>query len=204
MNAFDLDQLAAALDEDVLVGVDHHLGQAGVAQQRLDRPVAEDVVRDLLEIAGAVGRRHRDVGVGDGRLEGEPHLLLELGLRHVGVVQLGAEGLDEPLVHDPLEVLERVRLGPARFLASAAATPPRGRVPEYRWRPVTRCRLLGHTATGSGQAICEAHVMPSSGGAGSRWASGWMGGLVGLAGSATLSATLFEKSTRALELGWLG
>ena len=62
----------------------------GVAQQGLDRAVAEDVVGDLLRDARAVRRRHRDVGVGDRRLEREPDLLLELGLRHVGVVQLRA------------------------------------------------------------------------------------------------------------------
>ena len=39
-----LDELAAALDVDVVEGVDHDLGEVAVAQQRLQRSVAEDVV----------------------------------------------------------------------------------------------------------------------------------------------------------------
>ena len=42
----------------------------------------------------------RLVGVGERRLQREAHLLLELGLRHVGVVELRAERLDELGVHD--------------------------------------------------------------------------------------------------------
>ena len=39
--------LAVALDVDVVVAVDHDLGDGVVAQQRLERAVAEDVVGDL-------------------------------------------------------------------------------------------------------------------------------------------------------------
>src|SRR4029078_11297620 len=39
--------LAVPLDVDTVVVVDHHLGHGVVAQQRLERPVAEDVVGDL-------------------------------------------------------------------------------------------------------------------------------------------------------------
>ena len=106
-----LDQLAAALDVDAVEGVDHDFGQVGVAQQRLERAVAEDVVRDLLGDAGPVDRGHRLVGVGQRGLQRDVHLLLELGLRHVGVVELGAQRLDELGVHDLLERRERVAAG---------------------------------------------------------------------------------------------
>ena len=170
-----LDQLAAPLDVDGVERVDHDLGEARVAQQGLDRAVAEDVVRDLLRDARAVGRRHRGVGVGDGRLERQPDLLLELGLRHVGVVQLRAERLDQSLVHRALEVLEGVGLGAGALLVLGvghAALHGRGRRPGGSGRTLVG---FGRTAACGGEAVGEAHVMPSSGGVGSRWASGSMG-----------------------------
>ena len=89
--------------------------EVGVAQERLERPVAEDVVGDLLRDPGAVGTGHDDVGRGDGALQGEADVALQLALRHVDVVELGAERRDELGVHDALDVLERVA-----GLASAA------------------------------------------------------------------------------------
>ena len=49
-------ELAVALDEDPVEVVDHDLGHGVVAEQRLERPVAEDVVGDLADDAGAAPR----------------------------------------------------------------------------------------------------------------------------------------------------
>ena len=38
---------AVAFDVELVVPVDHHLGDARVPEKRLQRPVAEDVIRDL-------------------------------------------------------------------------------------------------------------------------------------------------------------
>jgi hypothetical protein len=42
-------ELAAALDVDPVERIDHDLGDGVVAEQRLQRPVAEDVVGDLAD-----------------------------------------------------------------------------------------------------------------------------------------------------------
>ena len=47
--------LAAALDVDLARAVDHDFGDALVAQQRLERTEADDLVGDLLEHARALG-----------------------------------------------------------------------------------------------------------------------------------------------------
>ncbi len=39
---------ALALDVDLLVGVDQNVGDAGILQQRLERPEAEDFVQDFV------------------------------------------------------------------------------------------------------------------------------------------------------------
>ena len=81
--ALDPLQPAAALDPDVVVTVDHDLGEVGVAQERLDRAVAEDVVGDLLGDPGAVRRGEDDVLVLHGVLEGAADHPLELALGQV-------------------------------------------------------------------------------------------------------------------------
>ena len=77
--------LAAALDVDVVRAVDHDLGDGVVAQERLERAVAEDVVGDLARDLGAL-------------LAGQRRLVEREGLRHrladalgeLAVVGLGA------------------------------------------------------------------------------------------------------------------
>ena len=47
-------ELAVALDVDLVERVDHHFCHGVVAQERLQRPVAEDVVGDVADdLAGA-------------------------------------------------------------------------------------------------------------------------------------------------------
>ena len=55
-------QLAGALDVDPVVRVDHDLGHGVVAQERLERAVAEDVVGDLAdELPPLLARERRAV-----------------------------------------------------------------------------------------------------------------------------------------------
>ena len=77
---------------------------------------------------GAVGGGHRLLGVGDRTLQGDAHLLLELAVRHVHVVELRPEGLDELGVHHALEVEEGVGRRLA-FLRAAAAVATAGTFP---------------------------------------------------------------------------
>ena len=58
--------LAEALDVDPVMGVDHDLGDRVVAEQRLERPIAEDVVGDLARdlaplLAGQRGAVEREL-----------------------------------------------------------------------------------------------------------------------------------------------
>ena len=53
--------LPRTLDVQLVVAVDHHLGHRGVAQERLEGPVAEDVVGDLALELGALARAERRV-----------------------------------------------------------------------------------------------------------------------------------------------
>ena len=87
-----LEDPAAALDVDRVGAVDHDLGDVRVAQEGLDRPVAEDVVGDLLGDPGAVGDGQRRLVLGEHLLQRQPDLLLELGLGQPRVVQLRARG----------------------------------------------------------------------------------------------------------------
>ncbi len=90
---------AGALDVDLVRAVDHDLGDVGVAQERLERAVAEDLVGDLLGDPGAVRGAERRLLQLEHLLQGLPHPLLELGLLQPGVVQLRAEVVDQRLVH---------------------------------------------------------------------------------------------------------
>ena len=90
-------ELAVALDVDLVGRVDHDLGHAVVAQQRLDRAVAEDVVRQLPDdLAALFARQRRAV---------ERELLVDRAVDAVGevvavlLVELGAE-LGDALVMD--------------------------------------------------------------------------------------------------------
>ena len=123
-------QAATALDEDRVRAVDHDLGDLRVAQQRLQRTVAEDVVDDLLRDPRAVTGRQRLLRLGQDRLDRVEDVLLEQPLLHLARVRLLPEGLHEVVVHLVLEGGELVLLEPdareshARWPRRSAAVPP--------------------------------------------------------------------------------
>ena len=102
------EQPSAPLHEDLVRAVDHDLADVRVAEERLDGAVAQDVVGDLLGDAGAVGDRERGVLGRQDVLQRQADPLLELGLGELGVVELRADALEQPLVHRALEGVERV------------------------------------------------------------------------------------------------
>ena len=125
--------------------VDHDLGEVRVAQERLDRAVAEDVVGDLLGDPGAVRRGEQDVLVLHGLLEGAAHHALELGLGQVGVVQLGTELLEQPVVH--------LALRPLKSSSRGLPCPVGGRSPGGTASVVRWC--AGAVAGRRGEAVGE-------------------------------------------------
>ena len=99
-------QLALALDVDLLRTVDHHLGEGLVAQQRLERAEAQDLVGDLLEHAHALG-----AGEGEALLVGDlAEQLLDLApdLDLVRQVELRVQLVDEPVLDAELGLAERL------------------------------------------------------------------------------------------------
>ena len=145
--AVDLDQPAAALDVDAVRAVDHDLGEVRVAQERLDRAVAEDVVGDLLGDPGPLGGGEQDVLGLHGLLQRALDHVLELGLGQLGVVQLRAELLEQGVVHLRLEVAE-VGLGLGLLLAAALVhgRPWRRARERSGWRGPVRRRRAGRRA----------------------------------------------------------
>ena len=107
-------QPTVLLQVDLVEAVDHDLGDVGVTQERLDRPVAEDVVADLLGDPGAVGVADRAVLAREhvGQHLADP--ALQVGLVDVGGVEVGTELLDQLGVHDALELVDALLLGGGR------------------------------------------------------------------------------------------
>ena len=100
-------ELAGALDVDPVVRVDHDLGHGVVAQERLERAVAEDVVGDLAdELAPLLARQRRAVErelLGDRAQHALGEVLVRLALE-----ELGAELLDARVVDARLQLGVRV------------------------------------------------------------------------------------------------
>ena len=99
--------LAVPLDVDLVGPVDHDLGHLGVLEVSLDGPVAEDVVGDVLAQPGLVGQRQGRGLVGQGGLEVRVHARPQVLGREPPLGQLGAELLDEALVHAEVDLLEQ-------------------------------------------------------------------------------------------------
>ena len=102
-------QPAFTLDVDLLRAVDHDLGDGLVAQERLERAEAEDLVGDLLEHAHALG-----AGEGEALLVGDlAEELLDLApdLDLVAEVELRVELVDEPVLDAVLRLAERLAGG---------------------------------------------------------------------------------------------
>ena len=106
-----LRQPTLLLQPDGVETVDHHLGDVRVAQVGLDRPVAQDVVADLLGDLGAVAVAERSVLRGEHIAEYGAHPLVELLLVHVRGVQRRAQLLEQLGVDRRLDGLEPVRGG---------------------------------------------------------------------------------------------
>ena len=99
-------QLAGALDVDLARAVDHDLGDALVAQERLERPEADDLVGDLLEHPDALGAGQGEAFLVDDLAEDLFDLAPDLDL--VGQVELGIQVLDDPALDPELDVPERL------------------------------------------------------------------------------------------------
>ena len=103
------DQPARLLQPDAVVAVDHDLGDVRVAQERLDRSVAQDVVADLLGDPGPVAAAQRPVLRAEHVGEDLADLGVELVLVHVGVVEMRTHLLQQLDVDAALELLDPVR-----------------------------------------------------------------------------------------------
>ena len=76
--------LPVALDEDAVEAVDHYLGDGVVGQEPLERAVAEDVGRDLLDQALTINRSERRPGGVELARDGFQYFPLQVGRLLVG------------------------------------------------------------------------------------------------------------------------
>ena len=133
-------ELAGPLDVDLARAVDHDFRDRLVAQERLERPEADDLVGDLLEHPDALGAGQGEAFLVDDLAEDLLDLAPDLDL--VGQVELRVEVLDDPALDPELDVAERLadrRLGHqplrrARRRRRRRARP--GHRPEPPGRPV--------------------------------------------------------------------
>ena len=102
-------ELAAALDVDLARAVDHDLGDGLVAQERLERPEADDLVGDLLEHPDPLGAGEGEAFLVDDLAEDLLDLAPDLDL--VGQVELRIQVLDDPVLDPELDVPERLADG---------------------------------------------------------------------------------------------
>ena len=136
---FGLVETPGAFDEDLLLAVDHDLGDLGVVEELLDRAEPEHVVGDGRDERHALLGAERDPLGLDDLVEVLDDELLELTLGQRAVVELGAEAVEQRLVGAALDLGEGVRPGGrdlARLGAAPRATPggQRRRPPRQRWR----------------------------------------------------------------------
>ena len=121
-------ELAGALDVDLARAVDHDLGDGLVAQERLERAEADDLVGDLLEHPDALGAGQGEALLVDDLAEDLLDLAADLDL--VGQVELRVQVLDDPALDPELDVPERLAdrgLGDQPLgRRSPAAAPPAG------------------------------------------------------------------------------
>ena len=139
-------ELARALDVHLLGAVDHDLRHGVVAEERLERPVAEDVVGDVGDDLAALLARQRRPVEGE-LLHDRAHDALFEVLRRLGREQLGAELGDARVMDAGLQF--RVGILPT--------SPP---VPVLRLAGRERRRLGGRVLRdedGAVDAIVETH-----------------------------------------------
>jgi hypothetical protein len=97
-------QLAGALDVDRVGAVDHDLGDLGIVDELLQGAETENDVADLAADLLLLLCRERDLFLVEELSKARMHQLLELGLVDRGVVEPGAEDLDETGL-DPVSYL---------------------------------------------------------------------------------------------------
>ncbi len=142
--------LPRALDVDLARAVDHDLGDALVAQERLERAEADDLVGDLLQHPDALGAREGEALLVDDLAEDLLDLAADLDL--VGQVELGVEVLDDPLLDAELGVPERLAHGRLREHPRRRARRWRGAV--RRWAPAVP-GAAGRPRLGSGPSALD-------------------------------------------------
>ena len=99
-------ELAGALDVDLARAVDHDFRDRLVAEERLERAETDDLVRDLLEHADALGTGQREAFLVDDLAEDLLDLTANLDL--VRQVELRIEVLDDAVLDPELDVTERL------------------------------------------------------------------------------------------------
>ena len=149
--------LPDSLDVDLARAVDHDLGDALVAQERLERAEADDLVGDLLEHPDPLGAGQGEAFLVDDLAEDLLDLAADLDL--VGQVELGVEVLDDAALDPELDVPERLAdralgheprwAGAARWRA-AAGPPGRGRSRQVRRRARRTGRRVERSRSASG------------------------------------------------------
>ena len=102
-------ELAGALDVDLARAVDHDFRDRLVAEERLERAEADDLVGDLLEHPDALGAGQGEAFLVDDLAEDLLDLAPDLDL--VGQVELRVEVLDDPALDPELDVPERLADG---------------------------------------------------------------------------------------------
>ena len=160
-------ELARSLDVDLARAVDHDLRDRLVAQERLQRAEADDLVGDLLEHPDALGAGQGEALLVDDLAEDLLDLAPDLDL--VGQVELRVQVLDDPALDPELDVPERL---PDRAPGSSGAA-RRGRrggrpappgAPAARGRDARRRRVPGRRPverSRSASAVTS-HSTPSS------------------------------------------
>jgi hypothetical protein len=128
-------ELARALDVDLAGAVDHDLRDRLVAEERLERAEADDLVGDLLEHPDALGTGQGEAFLVDDLAEDLLDLAPDLDL--VGQVELRVEVLDDPALDPELDVAERL---PDRGLGHEPAGRLRRRLTAGRARTGRNCR----------------------------------------------------------------
>ena len=123
-------ELARALDVDLARAVDHDLGDGLVAQERLERAEADDLVGDLLEHPDALGAGQGEAFLVDDLAEDLLDLAPDLDL--VGQVELRVQVLDDPVLDPELDVPERLA---DRRLAGQSRRRRHGSAGRHRARP---------------------------------------------------------------------
>ncbi len=115
---------AEPLHEDLVRTVDHDLGDVGVAQQRLDRAVAEDLVEQFGGDPRRIGDRERRLVARQYLVDRVADLLFEDRVPGAVVVQLRSEDVEQLAVYPQAQRGDRAAAGARRVSRDADAAAP--------------------------------------------------------------------------------